>query len=273
MYYLETNSVRILSKKLHLPFYLKNCYTSLLTVCELLAGIKDEITFKQRKGIVRIIYSSRILCDNDLPETKRYKSYGITINNKTNEGIMLLGVLCITSTTYSELKREIAKNNLSEYWEFLKIYDNVDGRFKESYRKRQDTFDYSDPEMINDFKKRWDYLKDDPELKKNTLNDLIVYYAKTLLTDSVIDIGKRSLQDLISNYDHSIDIYFLCTGYFTGTKLIFKNAPSRNDYIDIAHLMYLRNPDDKIITNDKMLIKMMKKLFLDNIMTTDDFQK
>jgi hypothetical protein len=186
---------------------------------------------------------------------------------------MLLGALSIASKTYSEFESEIVKNNLREYWEFLKIYDNVDGRFKESYRKRQDTFDYSDPEMINDFKKKWDNLKDDPELKKNILNDLIVYYAKTLLTDSVIDIGNRSLQDIISNYDHSIDIYFLCAGYFTGTKLIFKNAPSRNDYIDLSHLMYLRNPDDKIISNDKMLIQMMKKIFLDNIITTDNFQK
>jgi len=238
-----------------------------------LGGRSNEISFKQRKGIIRIIYFSRIPSDNDLPETKRYKAYGISINNKTNEGIMLLGALCIACKTYSEFEREIVKNNLSEYWEFLRIYDNVDGRFKESYRKRQDTFDYSDPEMINDFKKRWDNLKDDPGLKNNILNDLIIYYAKKLLTDSLIDIGNKSLQDLISNYDHSIDIFLLCTGYFTGTKLIFKNEPGRNDYLDLSHLIYLRNPNDKIISNDKMLLKMMKKIFLDNIITTDNFQK
>lgn len=271
MYYLETNSIRIFNKKLVTPFYLNNCYTSLLVICELLAGIKDQLTFKERKGIIRMIYSSRILSDQDLPETKLYKAFGVPVNNNTNEGIMLLGALCIASESYTEFLDQIPKHFLLEPWQFLKIYDNIDGRFKESYKRRQEVFDYSDPNMVTVFTKRWDDLHKKPELKESILNDIIVYFAQSILSDNVIKVEGKDLKDLLKSYNHSLDIYFLCIGYFSGTKLIFKNAPSRNDYLDLVHLMYLRNPLDIIVTNDKMLHKILNKTNPFNILSCDNF--
>lgn len=274
MYYLETNSIRIFSKHLSTPFYQSKCFTSILTVCELLSGIINNETFNKRKGILKRLYFSRIPSDLDMPETKLYKAYGIPVDNKTNEKIMILGALCIACKSYTEIQAEIQKSYLTEYWEFLKIYDkSSDSKFKESYQKQQDTFDYSDPNIIPDFKNRWNNLPKNRDLRERILYDLIVYFAETLLKpDSLIKAKDKSLKDLISIYDHSLDLYFLCIGYFTGTKLIFKNAPSRNDYFDLCHLMYLRNKSDIIVSNDTMLLKLMKKIHPHNIKTTTDFE-
>jgi hypothetical protein len=271
MYYLETNSIRIFNKKLSTPFYLSNCYTSILSICELLAGIKDENTFRERKGIISMIYFSKIFSDNDLPETKKYKAYGISINSKVNEGIVLLGALCVASESYQEFQEQIPKHLLTEYWNFLEVYDNVDTKFKESYKMRQEAFDYSDPTMVSDFNKRWDNLDQNPELKSSILNDLIIYFAKNILEDNIVNINGKSLYNLVQSYDHSLDIFFLCIAYFTGTKMIFRNAPSRNDYLDMAHLMYLSNSKSVIVSNDRMIRKVLMKINPNNFLSADEF--
>lgn len=271
MYYLETNSIRIFNKKLITPFYLSNCYTSILCISELLAGIKDERSFRERKGIIRMIYFSRILSDNDLPETKRYKAFGLSVNSNVSDGIALLGALCIASESYQEFQDQIPKHLLSEYWDFLKVYDNVDAKFKESYKMRQEAFDYSDPNLAKDFNKRWDNLDKKPELKSSILSDLIIYFAKSVLEDKVVNTEGKSLYDLVQRYDHSLDIFFLCIGYFTGKKLIFRNAPSRNDYIDMAHLMYLSSPKSVIVSNDKMISKVLMKVNPINFLSANEF--
>lgn len=275
MYYLETNSLRILANKILIkPYYLENCFTSILSVCELLSGITNDKTFTQRKGILRKVYFSKINADLDMPETKIYKAYRIPLDSKINDKIILIGALCIASKSYAEYLNVIQKSNLSEYWEFLKIYDkNSNIKFKESFQTRQDNFDYSDPNMIPDFNNRWDNLNDNHDLRERILYDLIVYFAESLIKpNSVIKVKDKSLKDIINAYDHSLDLYFLCIGYFSGTKIIFKNAPSRNDFFDLSHLMYLRNKSDIIVSNDSMLLKLLNKIHPKNILSISNFE-
>ena len=271
MYYLETNSIRIFNNKLSTPFYLNNCYTSILCFCELLAGIKDERSFRERKGIIRMVYFSRLPSDTDLPETKKYKAYGISIDSMVNDSIVLLGGLCVASKSYQEFQEKISKNLLTEYWNFLQVYDNVDTKYKESYNKRQEVFDYSDPTMVSDFNKRWDNLDQNPELKSSILNDVIVYFAKTILEDNIVNVKGKSLYNLVRCYDHSLDIFFLCIAYFTGTKMIFRNAPGRNDYLDMAHLMYLNNLKSVIVSNDRMIRNVLMKTNPNSFLSADEF--
>lgn len=274
MYYLETNAIRILANKLTGQSYLDKCYTSILSVCELLSGIKDEDTFNLRKGIISKVYLSKIPSDLDMPETKMYKAYGIQIDNGISDKVILLGFLCSSTKSYTEFIKRILHSNLTDYWEFLRKYDNsADIKFKESIKKRQKDFDYSDPNMIPNFNHRWNNLSDNQELKERILYDLIVYFAEEMLKpDSIIKVIDKSLKDLIQEYDHSLDLYFLCIGAFTGEKIIFRNAPSRNDYFDLSHLKYLRNKSDIIVSNDLMLTKLVNKIHSNNILSTSDLE-
>jgi hypothetical protein len=274
MYYLETNAIRILSNKLKGQYYVDKCYTSVLSVCELLSGIKDEDTFNLRKGIISKVYLSKIPADLDMPETKMFKAYDIHIDNTISDKIILLGFLCVTSKFYTEFLTIIKQSNLIDYWEFLKKYDkSADIKFKESLKNRQKDFDYSDPNLIPDFNQKWNNLSINNELKERILYDLIVYFAEEKLKpDSIIKVIDKSLKDLIREYDHSLDLYFLCIGAFTGEKIIFRNTPSRNDYFDLSHLMFLRNKSDIIVSNDSMLTKLMRKISPDNILSISDLE-
>ncbi len=274
MYYLETNSIRTLANKIIIkPNYLTNCFTSILSLCELLSGIIDDKSFIQRKGILRKIYFSRISADMDMPETKMFKAYGISFDSKIND-IALLGALCIASKSFSGYLDVIQKYTLSKHWDFLKIYDdNGNNVFRESIIARCKVFDYSDKNLISDFKNRWDNIKDDKDLKEEILNELIVYHAESIMQmNSTADIKGKRINDVISSYDHSLDFYFLCSAYFLGSKIIFKDAPSKNDFFDLNHLMYLRCQTDIIISNDTMLLKLMNKFYPNNILPTKSFE-
>ena len=275
IHYLETNAIRVLANKLISQPYLDSCFTSILSICELLSGITDETSFARRKGIIRKVYFSKIPADLDMPETKMLKAYSIPYETKLNDKIILLGALCIAAKSYQEYLSVIQKSELLEYWDFLKKYDeNCDSKFKESFKSRQESFDYSDPHMIPDFRNKWGSLNNNKGLRARILNDLIVYFAESFLKPgSALPIKDKSLKDFVSSYDHSLDIYFMCIGYFSGTKIVFKNAPSRNDYFDLCHLMYLRNNSNIIVSNDRMLIDLMNKCNPHNILSINDFQR
>lgn len=273
MYYFETNALRILANQLNMTDILENSYSSILSICEIFSGIQDEKTFNQRKGIFKKVLLSKIKIDLDLPETKFYKSYGIELSSQVSTNIMAIGDILINSNSYLDFSQKINSYKMGEYWDFLKVYDrNGDIKFKESFKNRQAKFDYSDKHMISDFNTRWNNINTAPNLRNEILKDLIKYFANTLLaSNSVIKMGNRTLADLVNMYDNSININLLCVAYYSGTKLVFKDAPSKNDFFDLNHLMYLNNKFDSIVSNDTMLTKLMKKICPANIISTEDF--
>ena len=275
MYYLETNALRILSNRLTQSYILDKCYTSILSICEIISGIKDDQSFKQRQGIIKKVFLSNIKMDLDLPENKLPKAYGISIKNSLSEKIIELGNTLINSKSLVNFHANINNSQLIYCWSFVQIYDRMgDKHFKNSFKDRQDKFDYSNPFMIQVFNNRWNNLSDDLELRKRILNDLIEYFTGfLLLPNPFFKIADKDVQSLQKAYNHLLDIFFLCIGYFTGTKIIFKNAPSKNDYFDLVHLMYLRGESDIIVSNDNMLIKLMKKLWPKNINSLSEFEK
>lgn len=263
MYYLETNALRILCSKLGNLFIYNNCFTSILSIVELVSGISDNLSYNQRKGIVKKVFLSNINVKVDLPETKVYKAYGIFLNNNdlSNKILKIVEIL-INSLTLDDFLDKIAASQLSEYWKFLQSYDEIgDIQFKKSFKQRQNIFEYTDSD-IPDFVDKWDVLSKDTRLREKTLNDIIAYYAEIpFKKDSPIKVENKNVNELINNYDHSLDIYLLCSGYFSGTKIIYKNAPSRNDYFDLHHLAYLNSKKDIIVSNDAMLRRLLEKFY------------
>jgi hypothetical protein len=235
-----------------------------------LAGIKDEITFKQRNGILKMVYISKIPTDFDLPEFKRYKAYGIFLNSNLNDRVINISDLCINSETYLEFLEQIEVHDLTEHWDFIKVYDNPDIKFKAGYKRNQDLFDYSDPEAIAKFLQVWDDISTDPAKRTSALNYEISYFARAIVNDPITAKYPKDFNGLLQNYDHSLDVHFLCSNYFTGSKIIYKNSPGKNDLLDLCHLMYVKQAD-KIVTNDKMLLNIMGKVCPDNIISADEF--
>ena len=275
MYYLETNALRILCNKLGNLFIYNNCFTSILSIVELLSGISDNLSYNQRKGIIRKVLLASINVEIDLPETKVYKAYGISLNNNDlTTKILEITQILIKSVTLDDFLDKVASSQLSEYWKFLQTYDEIgDIQFKKSFKQRQNIFEYTDSD-IPDFVNKWEVLSKDLRLRDETLKDIIAYYAEIpFKKDSPVKVENKNVNDLINNYDHSLDIYLLCSGYFSGTKIIYKNAPSRNDYFDLHHLAYLNSKKDTIVSNDDMLRRLLEKFYPSNYISILDFEK
>jgi len=98
---------------------------------------------------------------------------------------------------------------------------------------------------------------------------VIEYYATILLKNSPIKCEK-SIQEIISSYDNSIDIYLIATALYMDKKISYKIMSGKNDYLDLNHLTYLHGRLNQIVTDDKLLHNIMSKTYPENILKTDE---
>ena len=81
--------------------------------------------------------------------------------------------------------------------------------------------------------------------------------------------NNKTISQIISSYDNSIDIYLIAITLYVDEKISYKNTTGKNDYLDLNHLTYLHGPLNKIVTDDSLLHKIMNKIFPDNILYTN----
>ena len=77
MVYFETNALRKLAYKLLDETFVKDKYTSILSLIELVSGICDDESFLLRKSIIGKVIQSKILIDLNLPDTIFLKAFGV----------------------------------------------------------------------------------------------------------------------------------------------------------------------------------------------------
>lgn len=264
MKYLETNSIRIYAALLAEDSFINDKYTSILSLLELISGIKDKESFKLRKSILKKIIISKIKIDLILPELRIYNAFGFNLNNsKISEEIANIIRLIDLTKDFESLIKTINLNSLDNTWGFIKQYDeNANVGFKNSISQHLPKSDIKN--LIKQFKNRW------------TLNNLhhlkveVVEYYASILTNKVSIQDKRSIPEIILSYDNSIDIYLLTTAFYVDNKISFKNTPGKNDYLDLNHLTYLNGRQNKIVTNDKMLHRIMSKIHPENILKVNE---
>jgi hypothetical protein len=262
MVYFETNAMRKLAYKLLDENFVKDKYTSILSLIELMSGICDNESFLLRKSIISKVIQSKIWIDLDLPDVVFLKAFGSQLNNyEIGQSVGKILDLINVSDNYFTFQEQIESNTLKSYWEFICVYDkNAREKFKEAITNnsvRSDT-----KLLIPEFKSRWV-----PENLDSILSKVIYYYASK--TQSY-PFESRTLEEIINSYDHSINIYLFVSSYYIDQKVSSKNTPAKNDFLDLFHLIYLKNVDDKIVSDDKMLHQFMKILFPNNIVETKE---
>lgn len=261
MKYLETNAIRIYANLLTETDFINDKYTSILSLLELISGIKDNKSFELRKSILKKIIKSKIKTDLILPELRISNAFGFNFKNseiadKIGKIISLINI----TKDFESLEKTINLNSLDDGWYFVKQYDqNANVGFKKSI-KFQHLLQNDIKDLIQKFNARWTV-----ENLNNLKGGIIEYYSKILA-----DQYKKPLPEIISSYDNSIDIYLLATSFYVDKKISFKNTPGKNDYLDLNHLTYLNGKTNQIITNDNMLHDIMKDIYPKNILRTNE---
>jgi hypothetical protein len=264
MKYLETNAIRKHASRIGDKNFILDKYTSILSLLELVSGIKDNESFKLRQSIIKKIINSKIKIDLTLPELVIYNSFGFDLSNsEISYKIGKIIKLVELTKDYESLLKTIELNALDDAWLFVKQYDeNANTGLKKSLLKR-----FSDSEvkqLIVQFKDRWSF-----DNLKDLKSKVIEYYATILLQTSPVKCEK-SIPEIISSYDNSIDIYLIVTAFYMDEKISYKNMPGKNDYFDLNHLTYLHRLLDQIVTDDKLLHNIMNKTYPENILRTEE---
>jgi len=259
-FYLETNSLRQLANKLLDKNFCNNCFTSILSIAELLSGINEK-EFFLRKSIFQKLNQSGVIVNHEFPEFLRLQAFGIYKSFKTSNDIIEISNILIESDSYFEFQFKLAKLDLITCWHFLKKYDqNGNAEFKNAFKQRVSGDINITKDSIKDFKERWRNIN--VSNKHLYIDEAIFYYAmETLKYDN-----SKSIQELLISYNHSLDIFFLSTFYYSEEKKSHKDETGNNDYFDLTHLSYLSDENHVIVTDDKIIHRIMENtLYTKNI--------
>jgi hypothetical protein len=276
-YYLDTNSLRKLAGKLHKTQNFENLSTSILSLMEIASGITDENSYNLRKPILNNILNSRITIRLSLPETLIYKSFGFQFDDRSIvEGIGKSIIGIVNSNSLNDFKAFVASSTFKEYYEFLMEYDKkAPTIFKEAYANNIDIArkKVGFKNLINAYNKRW---------FSNDENDALVYF-NTLISEISRSMweGKsiyfpndtRTFEQIKATYDHSIDVFLIMTSLYSDSHVSFGSPPGINDYFDLSHILYINNLETKIVTDDKLFGKLLKRSFSKLLITTEEFVK
>lgn len=263
MKYLETNAIRKHASRMGDENFVNDKYTSILSLLELISGINNNDEFKLRQSIIKKVIKSKIKIDLTLPELVIYNAFGFNLNNsEISDKIGKIIKLVELTNDYDSLIKTIELNSLVDVWSFVKQYDeNANTGFKNSIHQRFSDFNIK--QLIAEFEERWT-----SENLHHVKSKVVDYYANILLKNSPVK-NNKTISQIISSYDNSIDIYLIAITLYVDEKISYKNTTGKNDYLDLNHLTYLHGPLNKIVTDDSLLHKIMNKIFPDNILYTN----
>lgn len=251
MIYLETNSLRTLANKLSDSNFAQNKYTSILTIIELLSGIKDNNEYQRRRGIINKIVESEIY--NRIyplfPTTIFYKAFGCYMNDEEDAHsiIDLLKIIATIPDYYDFITLISIHKEFEKYFRFTQDFDNTSSKHFISLiaDKSKDT---DTKKLIPVFEARW------KEKDFNSiLNISVNYYASKIPANLA---NGRTFDELVTSYDKSINPFLLASSYYVDQKNSFKNDVAKNDSIDLLHLLYIRE-GDTIVSDDALLNRIL----------------
>lgn len=268
MIYLETNALRILANRLHDSNFIQDKYTSVLSIIELLSGIKDEEEYQRRRGIIKKIVESEIYTHNKihplLPASVIANSFGIpqsVVEKNCVVGIIYLMKIIAEITDYNSLINLLSQDKeLEEHFYFTQNFDDLSGKYFIGLMadKSKDT---NTKKLIPEFKTRWE------EKDFNSILHRAVYYYASKISNSTA--GGKTQAELVNAYDRSINPFLLAVSYYVDQKISLKNTIAKNDSIDLLHLLYIRE-SDVIVSNDKLLHSILTIAYPNSILKASE---
>lgn len=262
MYYLDTVTIRKLSKEL--PQLKHNCFTSALSIFELISGISEK-EFYIRKQVLKNLFDSQVPIIWELPEAM--KAYAFPIIEIKESRVLGLKKICF-ELLRSESLETLILNTRNEIYN-VSFFNQLDGiysrGFIESTIKGNDTLKKiynaereKNGELFENFSKNFvKSLQSNEEMNNFITLQAIASYLSDFASKSN-DIVTQ--EELVKSYNNGINTFIKAFSLFTAQKSAELGNPAKNDFVDLHHLLYLgNNPNYYIITDDKMVIKITKQ--------------
>jgi len=256
-YYLETNALRALGNKIHEnQNIISKSFTSIFAIFEIIKGINFSKDSKKRINIIKNLVNSNIKIIGFMPI-------------EVIENIFLTQVdISESNNIIQELKKIISNpseyKGTDEYLKLIRRYENGTNIFKKKITQNycipkpetetiEITFDdlFSEPEIPSELSEKI------AKLPKNThpseilllmIRDkyIISLYKMLNISDSI------DKDDILKIYNRELDLFFFALYMFDLKKKSLREAPAKNDFLDLLHIVYLNNTEMIIVSNDKI---------------------
>jgi len=277
--YLETSVIRSLTKHLDNSYIKDRCFTSTLTLLELITDLKNDF-YIRRNCVDKII--ANITVDWQFPEAIVADAFPLLKGSENREfDFQILCNMLRNSKSYNDYINEIEaldlKYDLTYFIEadkyhannFVKASVGIINDTNKLMEKGLDsrTLDLDEPLIIN---RRKDYFTLHNEYRKYneawTIEALCDMYVKGLKLDET----EKAAERLYDSYNGKIDFYVIAYSYYNISKISRGNVSSINDRTDLEHFLYLRNDSDlKISSNDKLIRSICNECWADKYISLE----
>jgi hypothetical protein len=264
LYYIDTNGLYN-CRKIN-PEKVKNCFTSIMAVLELITGI-TETTFPKRRAILGMVFSCGITIDYAFPEEIIGNSFDFfeecDFVEGREEAILSLVNAILQAEDYVEYVQSVAYNSEMGHQYFKNIDDGLSRNFRLSTDKGTKevrslqklnspenvmtfegvTYDLNTPEGLKDAFPLFSRLA--------TLQAMAIKSIELYLPDE-----KPSIEEVFISYNGLSAIYVFVFSLYTENVLLNSHSTSKNDAMDLLHLLYLKNDSGRyIVSDDKIFVK------------------
>jgi len=265
-YYLETNALYSIDAIINVCN--NRCFTSVLSLLELISGINIE-NFNKRKNILNKVAISNIAIDWEMPEKIIFDSFGVTNDYKykeeRTEAIKELIEEIFFADSFKDFFNSKQYNSTDYGFEYFK---NLDFSWSKSFvaatiignKKIKKELQDNDKGVILDGKV---YKIKEPgdlvnlfDYEPRLSHSCSIYAFCGMIKSQGID---KSEDEIYDSYNGLIYNYILGLSEYCDQKMIMYAEPAINDFQDLMHLIYLRNFNDlTIVSNDKIFGKYFK---------------
>lgn len=259
-YYLETNALYSLINKVELFADKCEVATSLYAYEELVDGI-DEQKYHRRKVILNKLKESKLKIYPYLPIECIAISYGLDISQipivKRKKELL-----------WTKVQLAISSDNYTDYAERLK---KIMGTEVEVEKAENDKYEEEVKEQINrliqenhtNLKSLRERQEREPTYYQINVNEMFVEDEPTheiekgmlirFLDECNIEYGEKDIEEIIKRYDgRQLVAFILGEQFYMWDRSNNMKLSGRNDLFDLTHLLYLKDENYVIVSDDKI---------------------
>lgn len=259
-YYLETNALYSLINKVELFVDKCEVATSLYAYEELVDGI-DEQKYHRRKVILNKLKESKLKIYPYLPIECIAISYGLDISQipivKRKKELL-----------WTKVQLAISSDNYTDYAERLK---EIMGTEVEVEKAENDKYEVEVKEQINrliqenhtNLKSLRERQEREPTYYQIDVNEMFVEDEPTheiekgmlirFLDECKIEYGEKDIEEIIKRYDgRQLVAFILGEQFYMWDRSNNMKLSGRNDLFDLTHLLYLKDENYVIVSDDKI---------------------
>ncbi|WP_101696209.1 hypothetical protein [Clostridium minihomine] len=261
-YYLETNALYSLINKIDLFVDSSDVSTSLFAFEELIDGIDSE-NYHKRKVMLSKLKASKLKIYPYLPMECIAISFGLDISGLpiVQEKKILL---------WKKVNLVISSNDYITFVNELKEKENIDfQKEKEAIDKHETVVAKNLKELISQKSNELDAIKQrqiiEPEYYNINIEDIFLEpnekltyeHEKLLLTQLLnlcgISYESSDIDKVVHDYDgRQLVAFILGQSAYTWNRSHHKRSTEYNDIPDLSHLLYLKDENYVIVSNDKI---------------------